>query len=274
LILGFCNNNLNKFDTFFNYSGLESTIQNYNKSIISNEVELLVGKKFRPDLTKSNTYILDFGLPLNKGALTDNFYSTPDFTVVDEEGVSRQCFLEEVPSSFSGLESVIISNGGFNYTTTPTIEIIGDGEGATATATIINGKLARVTVNSPGVGYTTATIRIVGGGGNSASAVAVLEGRYGQIRISYYKIDEVTSEYTKIVLNRNRNSGVAGTIDYVLGKITINDFGPTAINNDFGDITVYMRPSSNIIESKLNKMLVLDSDDATSIVVNTLAVKR
>jgi hypothetical protein len=274
LILGFCNNNLNKFDTFFNYSGLESTIQNYNKSIISNEVELLVGKKFRPDLTKSNTYILDFGLPLNKGALTDNFYSTPDFTVVDEEGVSRQCFLEEVPSSFSGLESVIISNGGFNYTTTPTIEIVGDGEGATATATIINGKLARVTVNSPGVGYTTATIRIVGGGGNSASAIAVLEGRYGQIRISYYKIDEVTSEYTKIVLNKNRNSGVAGTIDYVLGKITINDFGPTAINNDFGDITVYMRPSSNIIESKLNKMLVLDSDDATSIVVNTLAVKR
>jgi hypothetical protein len=274
LILSFCNNNLNKFDTFFNYSGLESTIQNYNKSIISNEVELLVGKKFRPDLTKSNTYILDFGLPLNKGALTDNFYSTPDFTVVDEEGVSRQCFLEEVPSSFSGLESVIISNGGFNYTTTPTIEIVGDGEGATATATIINGKLARVTVNSPGVGYTTATIRIVGGGGNSASAIAVLEGRYGQIRISYYKIDEVTSEYTKIVLNKNRNSGVAGTIDYVLGKITINDFGPTAINNDFGDITVYMRPSSNIIESKLNKMLVLDSDDATSIVVNTLAVKR
>jgi hypothetical protein len=274
LILSFCNNNLNKFDTFFNYSGLESTIQNYNKSIISNEVELLVGKKFRPDLTKSNTYILDFGLPLNKGALTDNFYSTPDFTVVDEEGVSRQCFLEEVPSSFSGLESVIISNGGFNYTTTPTIEIVGDGEGATATATIINGKLARVTVNSPGVGYTTATIRIVGGGGNSASAIAVLEGRYGQIRISYYKIDEVTSEYTKIVLNKNRNSGVSGTIDYVLGKITINDFGPTAINNDFGDITVYMRPSSNIIESKLNKMLVLDSDDATSIVVNTLAVKR
>ena len=174
LILDFCNNNLNKFNTFFNYSGLETAIQNFNKSIISNEVEFLVGKKFRPDLTKPNTYILDFGLPLNKGALTENFYSTPDFTMVDEEGVSRQCFLEEVPSSFSGLESVIISNGGFNYTTTPTIEIIGDGEGATATATIINGKLARVTVNSPGVGYTTATIRIVGGGGNSASALSLI----------------------------------------------------------------------------------------------------
>ena len=265
---------MNKFNTFFNYSGLETAIQNFNKSIISNEVEFLVGKKFRPDLTQPNTYILDFGLPLNKGALTENFYSAPDFTMVDEEGVSRQCFLEEVPSSFSGLESVIISNGGFNYTTTPTIEIIGDGEGATATATIINGKLARVTVNSPGVGYTTATIRIVGGGGNSASAIAVLEGRYGQIRISYYKIDEVTSEYTKIVLNRNRNSGVAGRIDYVLGRITIDNFGPTAVNNDFGDITVYMRPASNIIESKLNKMLVLDSDDPTSIVVNTTAVKR
>ena len=274
LILNFCNNNLNKFNTFFNYSGLETSIQNFNKSIISNEIEFLIGKKFRPDLTKSNTYTLDFGLPLNKGSLTNNFYSTPDFTLVDEDGVSRQCFLEEVPSSFSGLESVIISNGGFNYITTPTVEIIGDGEGATATATIVNGKLSKITVNSPGVGYTTATIRIVGGGGNSAAAIAVLEGRYGQIRISYYKVDEVTSEYTKIVLNKNRNSGLAGTIDYVLGKITINDFGPTAVNNDFGDITVYMRPASNIIESKLNKMLVLDSDDPTSIVVNTIAVKR
>ncbi len=84
----------------------------------------------------------------------------------------------------------------------------------------------------------------------------------------------MTSEYTKIVLNRNRNSGVAGRIDYVLGRITIDNFGPTAVNNDFGDITVYMRPASNIIESKLNKMLVLDSDDPTSIVVNTTAVKR
>jgi hypothetical protein len=274
ITLDYAVKNLNKFNTFFNYSGLESLVQNFNKSIISNEVELLIGKKFRPDLLKPNTYVLDFGVPLNKGSLTENFYSTPDFTMVDEEGVSRQCFLEEVPSSFSGLESVIITNGGFNYTTTPTIEIIGDGEGAKATAIIINGKLARVNVESPGVGYTTATIRIVGGGGTSASATAVLEGRFGQIRISYYKVDEITSEFTKIVLNRNRNAGVAGRIDYVLGRLTIDNFGPIAINNDFGDITVYMKPASNIIESKLNKMLVIDIDDPASVVVNTLVIKR
>lgn len=274
IILDYCDRNLNKFNTFFNYSGLETLIQNYNKAIISNEVELLIGKKFRPDLIQSNSYTLDYGVPLNKGAITENFFSTPDFTMIDEEGVSRQCFFEEVPSSFSGLESVIITNGGFNYTTTPTIEIVGDGEGARATSTIVNGKVSKITVTSPGIGYTTATIRIIGGGGSSASAVPVLEGRYGQIRISYYKVDDVTGEYTKIVLNRNRNFGVAGRIDYVLGRIVIEDFGPTAVNNDFGDITVYMRPASNIIESKLNKMLVIDANDPTSVVVETKPVKR
>jgi hypothetical protein len=271
VILDFASVNLNKFNTLFNYSGMERSIQDYSRSIISNEVDLFVGKKFRPDLINPNNYILDYGMELTRGTTTDSFFSTPDFTILDSQGVERRCFFEEIPSSFTGLESVQIINGGFNYTSTPTIEVVGDGQGAKAVATVVNGKVSRITVTNPGIGYTIATIRIIGGGGSLAQASPILEGRFGQIRISYFKPDEITSDQTKVVLNVNLNNGVVGTIDYILGRITINAFNPIGVNNDFGDITIYMKPKSNIIESKFNKMLVLDAEDPSSVVSTVIS---
>jgi hypothetical protein len=165
-----------------------------------------------------------------------------------------------------------VINPGFGYTSTPTVEIVGDGSGAKAVAEIVNGKLYRVNVTNPGIGYTTAAIRITGGGGSIAAASAVLEGRYGKIRIAYFKQDEISSQSTKVIINTNRNGGIMGEIDYVLGKITLNEFMPSAVNNFFGDITLHMKPAINIIQSKLNKMLVLDADDTTSIVVKTVQI--
>jgi hypothetical protein len=267
IIQNFADTELNRFNSYFRYSNLEGQIDNYSRSIISNEIELFVAKKFRPDLINSDSYVLDFGMQLRKGTTEDNFYSSPTFNMVDEEGITRECFFEEIPSSFSGLESVTVTNPGYGYTTTPTVNIIGDGQGATAVATIVNGKLSKITVTNPGIGYTSAAIQIVGGGGTLGAATAVLEGRYGQLRISYYKLDETSSTNTKVVINQNRNNGVAGVVDYVLGKITLTSFNPTGVNNDFKDIMVHMRPDVNIIQSKLNKMLVLDPEDPTSITV-------
>jgi hypothetical protein len=272
VIENFCSTNLNKFNSYFKYSGLETVIDSYSSAIVSNELELFVAKKFRPALNQSDSYMLDFGFELNRGTTSDNFYSSPDFTVIDEEGVSRKCFFEEIPSSFTGLESVTVTNPGFGYTTTPTVTVVGDGTGATARAVIVNGKLSKVEVLTPGVGYTTAAIQVTGGGGSLAAASAVLEGRYGKIRISYYKTDEISSQSTKVVINRNKNDGVVGTIDYLLGKIMINNFQPTSVNNSFGDIMVHIRPKVNIIQSKLNKMLVLDEEDPTSVTIKTVII--
>ena len=271
-IENYCATNLNKFNSYFKYSGLETVIDNYSPAIVSNEIELFVAKKFRPTLNLSDSYMLDFGFELNRGTTSDNFYSSPDFTVIDEEGVSRKCFFEEIPSSFTGLESVTITNPGFGYTSTPTVTIVGDGSGATARAVIVNGKLFAIEVLTPGVGYTTAAIQITGGGGSLAAASAVLEGRYGKIRISYYKTDEISSQSTKVVINKNKNDGVVGTIDYLLGKIMINNFQPTSVNNSFGDIMVHIRPKISIIQSKLNKMLVLDEEDPTSVTIKTVII--
>jgi hypothetical protein len=272
LISDYCSTNLNKFNSYFNFSGMETRVDAYDRSIVSNEATLFVAKKFRPDLINSDNYILDFGFELTRGTTNDNFYSSPDFTVADESGLNRQCFFEEVPSSYTGLESITVSNPGINYTSTPTVTIVGDGAGATASATIVNGKISEITVLTPGIGYTTAAIQITGGGGQLGEGLAVLQGRYGQIRISYYKTDEISSQSTKVIINKNKNDGVTGVIDYKLGKIYINNFNPIAVNNDFGDIMLHIIPMSNIIQSSLNKMLVLDDQDPTSIVVKTVAV--
>ena len=272
VIQSYCNTNLNKFNTYFRYSGLETAIDAYDKAIISNEVEAFVAKKFRPSLTQTNNYVLDFGMELARGTTDDNFYSSPDFTMLDETDVSRQCFFEEVPSSFSGLEAITITNTGFGYTSTPTVTIIGDGTGAKAVAVVVNGKVSSITVTNPGIGYTSVAVQITGGGGRLASGLGVLQGRYGQVRIAYFKTDATSSQSTKIVLNANKNNGVVGVIDYQLGKITINEFNPIAVNNSFGDIIVHIRPSVKIIQSKLDKMLVLDADDPTSITVKTVTI--
>lgn len=272
IIQTYCQTNLNEFNAYFNYSGLENAVTNYSKAIVSNEIEFFVGKRFRPDLTKPNTYTLEYGFELTRGTTNDNFYSTPDFTMLDENGVSRQCFFEEIPSSYTGVQSITITNPGYNYTSTPTVTIIGDGDGATAEAVIVNGKLSAINVLTPGIGYTSAAVQITGGGGLLGSGTAIIEGRYGQIRISYYKTDEISSQSTKVIINKNKNNGVVGTIDYTLGKVTIENFAPTAVNNDFGNIQINFKPKSNIIRSKLNKMLVLDEEDSASIVVKPTQV--
>lgn len=266
-INSFSNSNLNKFNSIFSSSKLRTNIDNSDVSVVSNELEMFLSKRFRPILNQTNTYVLDFGVELSRGTTLDNFYSSPTFTVLDENLVERNCFIEEVPSSFTGVETITVITPGSNYTTTPTVEIVGDGRGAKGVAIIVNGKLNSVKVTNPGIGYTTAAVRIVGGGGSGASAEAVLENRFGKIRLAYFKPDEVTSKSTKVILNSSKDEGVTGTIDYILGKITIDNFSPLSIDNDFDELTINVRPKSTVLQSIKNKMLAFDETDPTSVVV-------
>jgi len=274
LINNYCTNNLNKFDSYFRLSTLTRDIDDYNQSIISNEMEVFVGKKFRPDLTTTRTYEeeLDYGMPLKKGEREVNLSSEPKFTVVDEFGVERKgCFFEEDPDSYGGVESIIVTNPGINYTSTPTITIIGDGTGANAIATVVNGKITRISVINPGSGYTSASVQITRSSpdvtGELATAKAITEGRYGKIRIAYYSGDGL-----KYIINANTNSGITGTIDYELGKIRIDNFAPKSINEDSssGSLSLYIKPRNNIIRSNFNKMLVLDSLDGSAVTVKVI----
>ncbi|NBS80070.1 hypothetical protein EBS57_09845, partial [bacterium] len=75
-----------------------------------------------------------------------------------------------------GLGGIKVVNVGSGYTTAPTVQITGGGgTGATATATVLAGKVSAIALTSAGTGYTTApTITISGGGGSGASASALL----------------------------------------------------------------------------------------------------
>jgi hypothetical protein len=57
-----------------------------------------------------------------------------------------------------------------------------------------------------------------------------------------------------------------------MGKITITDFNPSAVNDVFGYLSLNIRPKATTIKSEKNKMLVLDADDPTAVVVQLLPV--
>src|SRR5450631_1444036 len=71
------------------------------------------------------------------------------------------------------LVGITVLNGGSGYTTAPTVLIAGSG-GGSATATISNGAVTGITVNTPGSYATPPTITFSGGGGTGAQAEAVL----------------------------------------------------------------------------------------------------
>lgn len=76
----------------------------------------------------------------------------------------------------NGVASVIVVEGGTNFTSTPTLTFVGGGgTGATATAVLTSGAISSVTVTNAGTGYTTAPAVVVQSGvNNSATATVTL----------------------------------------------------------------------------------------------------
>ena len=176
-------------------------------------------------------------------------------------------FFEEVPESTVGVDSISVLNTGYNYTATPSVVITGDGTGATATAKIVNNKLYSVTVTNAGVGYTSALATIVPATGDTtgtgASVVVQLQGQYGTVR-SYYN-DTVKG---KVIVSNN-----VGTIDYVNGTITLTNLNPISVDNDLGQLTISMQPTTTIISSSLNRIITIDPFDPAAVSVSVTAKK-
>jgi hypothetical protein len=176
-------------------------------------------------------------------------------------------FIEEVPSSVGGIQSISIINPGFSYQYPPTVTILGDGTGATAAATISqNGKLFAITVTSAGNNYTQAVVSITRATGDTTgtngAAVATLEGQYGTLRLSYYKLNS-SNTYVKTVFNSN-----IGIVDYVNGTITLTSFSPYNIDNSLGQLTITANPVTTIISSTYNRIITIDPNDPSAVIVN------
>jgi hypothetical protein len=267
-IYNYASTKLNTFNSTFSSYDVLNTINSYNKSILSSDFTIKVQKKFYPTISTATTYNLYFNSSLKRGMFGSSLTTYPGITIVNPSNITTNLtgiYFEEVPTLTVGVDSISVINTGYNYTKTPTVVINGDGTGATATAKIVNNKLYSVTVTNAGVGYTTALATIVpaigDATGTGAGVVLKLQGQYGTIR-SYYN-DTVKG---KIVVSEN-----AGTIDYENGVISLVNMNPVAIENDLGQLTVSIEPTTTIISSSLNRIITIDPYDPSAVTISITA---
>jgi hypothetical protein len=255
-VRGFANTYLNTFNSSFKISQLQRTIDDCDASITGNDVTMTLEKRFTPDTTKAASYVLNFGTEIKQGTTTEKIFSTPSFEYYDSANTLRQCYLEEVLQSFTGVESIDVVTAGLEFVTTPTVTIEGDGVGATAKALIVNGAVRKVEVTNPGTGYTSAVVTISGGGGYGASLKANLQGRMGRLKIYYFDENKIKKTITEN----------AGTIDYKLGIITLDNFNPVSVSDPFGTLVIRVPPMKKIFSSVRNTIITLDITDPGSII--------
>ena len=264
---------LNTFNSSFNSFELMNNIQNYNNSIVNSEFDILLQKKFYPKLNNSSTYQLRYNTPLKKGTFLSGVGNSPSFAMlinpekeinVNTVVVIPDVYMDEIPSSAQGINSISIINPGYGYQFAPTITIQGDGTGATAEATISNGLVSNINIITPGKDYSSAVVIITPSIYDTTAygSVAVInfQGTYGTLRSYYYNNKNV-----KTILNSN-----FGTIDYDKGILTLTDFNPNDVNNPLGQLTVFVNPKSSIISSTYNSIITIDPFDPNAIIINMI----
>ena len=267
-IRNFSSNALNTFNSVFNISDLITYVNSEVPSIVASQFDIKVQKKFMPLLGQHKTYTLEYGVGLERGVFTAgiNSYPTIQYYTLDTNTILQEdVYIEEIPFPTSGVESINIINPGFGYTEVPNIVITGDGSGATAKATVVNGSITKITVTNSGNNYTQAIVTVenqpTDTSGSSGSGYAVLKGQYGKLRSYYYD-----SNNKKTILSDD-----VGSIDYYNGIITLVNFNPYDVNDPLGQLTLTATPSTTIIESNKNRIVSIDDFDPQAVVVNVTA---
>ena len=91
-----------------------------------------------------------------------------------------------------GIQQITVSDAGKGYTpNNVTVQIIGDGTGASATAYVVNGAISKISVDKPGTGYTRAEIKIFGLG-SGATAFAQMGNNLARTYDTIIKYDRYT----------------------------------------------------------------------------------
>lgn len=261
-------NNLNTFNSTLSSYDLLNAIRSCDPSIVSSDFLINLQKKIKPTFNTPTTYKLFFNTSLDKGLYQNGISSYPAISMQDPNNPANTItgvYIEEVPSPTGGVESISIGNPGFSYQSTPTITILGDGVGATANCTIVNGSINTVTVANTGSGYTSA-IAVVSPAlndttGQNALLIVNLTGQYGTLRTYHNNVLNVKS-----VVNAN-----VGVVDYINGTITLNNFNPTGIEDPLGQLTISAQPTTRIVSSAFNRIITIDPYDPTAIIVKTIA---
>jgi hypothetical protein len=254
-VLTYAQSNLNKFAATFVLSKMQDGIDSVDYNAIrGSETVLKLQKRFEPNLTKSSTYNINFNAELHRGTITNKMTST-EFDVYDTTGKRRTVLLEEVEQSYTGISSIQVTNSGTGYLVAPTVTITGDGSGASAVATIINGKVDSITIVNRGTGYSRALVSIFGATGYGATASAILDSKIGTLRTVYYD---------KFVQRQTVNA-TAGTIYYDTGLITLKDLRVLSVTSSDNMIRLTIESERGILNSAKNTIITIDETDPNSI---------
>jgi hypothetical protein len=137
-------------------------------------------------ITTSDGYIWKYMYTLSD-VDQQKFLSTswmPVHEVVFNDG-SNQYAVQQTAINGS-IELITIGTAGTGYTTPPTLTVVGDGTGCTATCTVSSGHIATVTITAKGTGYSFATITVSGGGGSGGVLTAIISppGGHGSDAVS------------------------------------------------------------------------------------------
>ena len=113
-----------------------------------------------------------------------NLNQTPEESIlVNSDGTKMNPCVDLYASATAvkhqGVDAFTITAGGSGYTSAPTVSIspvfVGEGSGATATATVSGGAVTAITLTNAGSGYADgATVSFSGGGGNGATATCTV----------------------------------------------------------------------------------------------------
>jgi len=254
-ILNYSNLYLNKFSSKFVLSKLQKAIDGTNlNAFFGTQSALRVQKRLLPSLISTKPYSVKFNIPLRRGTIGNRLTST-FFKTLDALGAEQEVQFEEVPQSFSGISYIQVLDAGVNYTSPPTVTISGDGIGAEAVAIVVNGKISKIEMMNRGIDYTRAVISISGGGGYGATAIPVIDSRTGTLRTVYYN---QLSE--RQIVNSN-----AGTIDYNLGTLSINDIRINSVSSPDGYIRFTIQSENTVLSTNRNTIITIDGTDPTSI---------
>lgn len=261
----YADDELNTYRSTFKKAKLQTYIQDSDPSITATDITVFLQSRQKLDTTQSKKYYYYFNTSIEKGTFTNKLFSYPQITVVDSSLTARNVFYEEVPDSFTGVDSIEVTNSGRNYTSANVV-ITGDGTGATASPTIVNGKIISIEVTNKGINYSRAIVTI-NGVGVEAAATAFLQARNGTLRTYYY--DDLGN---KIIVNPE-----AGTIDYDTGEIVLNAVKPSAVvSNDYYDtdvLTINAVPGGEVIQPLRNRILTVDDNNIQSVQIEMIAEK-
>ena len=114
-----------------------------------------------PDLATFD--LTDFDLEPYYNTIVNRYRSPQLGNSLDTTALTQNVYSYWLNNHGYSISQITVSDAGAGYTpNNVSVQIIGDGTGAQATAYVVNGVISKILVDNPGIGYTRATIKIYG----------------------------------------------------------------------------------------------------------------